>query len=297
MQLALGKKHLGMKEFTENEWLPNFELKLKFLENLKKNTQTQKYEKIHWLWLWKGSNVCALARLTKIENIWFCSGGFSYAIQEKVTAWRVNFTRKTDIARIANIGFSYIQCSGKNKINCWRKQRDQQSIRTTNVIVPYLICGVKAAVLHYVTCLWNSVSGFVASFLSFCSACCRIPTQQALRWTGTNFTSQSSHSVPRCYLGHWVWWHTQQSPTTTRNARFIRRDSKPSRKFHRHQDINHPLDGHFPNRKQRINSELSRGRYGASNLPRWRSGWKRSFESTLRTQRSCPASRSHKGGS
>ena len=25
-----------MNEFTENEWLPNFELKLKFLENLKK---------------------------------------------------------------------------------------------------------------------------------------------------------------------------------------------------------------------------------------------------------------------
>ena len=36
MQLALGKKHLGMNEFTENEWLPNFELKFKLLENLKK---------------------------------------------------------------------------------------------------------------------------------------------------------------------------------------------------------------------------------------------------------------------
>jgi len=34
------------------------------------------------------SFICALAItwLTKIENIWFCSGGFSYAIQEKFTA-------------------------------------------------------------------------------------------------------------------------------------------------------------------------------------------------------------------
>jgi len=31
------------------------------------------------------SFVCALARLTKIENVWFCSGGFSYAIQENFT--------------------------------------------------------------------------------------------------------------------------------------------------------------------------------------------------------------------
>jgi len=34
------------------------------------------------------SIVSVLVRLTKIENVWFCSGGFSYAIQEKFTAWR-----------------------------------------------------------------------------------------------------------------------------------------------------------------------------------------------------------------
>jgi len=42
----------------------------------------------------------AMARLTKIENVWFCSGGFSYPIPEKFIAWRVNstlnFTQKTD---------------------------------------------------------------------------------------------------------------------------------------------------------------------------------------------------------
>ena len=31
-------------------------------------------------------SVSALVRLTKIENVWFCSGGFRYAIQEKFTA-------------------------------------------------------------------------------------------------------------------------------------------------------------------------------------------------------------------
>ena len=65
-------------------------------------THTQKYEKTHWHWLWKG--FLYLRTGTKIENVWFCSGGFSCAIQEKFTAWQVNstlnFTRKTDIARI-----------------------------------------------------------------------------------------------------------------------------------------------------------------------------------------------------
>ena len=36
MQLVLGKNTLEMNKFTENECLPNFELKFKFLENLRK---------------------------------------------------------------------------------------------------------------------------------------------------------------------------------------------------------------------------------------------------------------------
>ena len=36
MQLVLGKNTLEMNKFTENECLPNFELKLKFSENLRK---------------------------------------------------------------------------------------------------------------------------------------------------------------------------------------------------------------------------------------------------------------------
>ena len=52
------------------------------------------------------SIVCALARLTKIGNVWFCSRDFSYAIQETYTALRgnstLNFTRKTDIPIVAS---------------------------------------------------------------------------------------------------------------------------------------------------------------------------------------------------
>ena len=33
MQLVVGKNTLEMNEFTENECLPNFEMKFKFLEN------------------------------------------------------------------------------------------------------------------------------------------------------------------------------------------------------------------------------------------------------------------------
>jgi len=70
-------------EINEYKYLPNFELKFKVLEKLRKpltlksrrNRIDNDFERV--------SNVCALARLTKLENVWFCSGGFSYAIQEK----------------------------------------------------------------------------------------------------------------------------------------------------------------------------------------------------------------------
>ena len=45
MLIVLGKNTLEMNEFTENECLPNFELKFKCLENVRKLTLTQKYEK------------------------------------------------------------------------------------------------------------------------------------------------------------------------------------------------------------------------------------------------------------
>jgi len=77
-----------MNEFTENECLPNLELKFKFLENLRKPLTLKSTRKRIDIDFERVSIVCAqpLARLTKIENVWFCSGGLSYAIQEKFTA-------------------------------------------------------------------------------------------------------------------------------------------------------------------------------------------------------------------
>jgi len=93
-------------EINEYECLPNFELKFNFLENLRTPLTLKSTRKRIDIDFERVSNVCALARLTKIENVRFCSGGFSYAIQEKFTAWRVNstlnFTWKTDIALIAS---------------------------------------------------------------------------------------------------------------------------------------------------------------------------------------------------
>ena len=72
-----------MNESTENECLPNLE----FFRKIEETTETQKYTRKHiGIDFERVSFVCALERLTKIENVWFCSGGFSYVIQQKFTA-------------------------------------------------------------------------------------------------------------------------------------------------------------------------------------------------------------------
>ena len=80
-------------------------IEIEILENLRKPLTLQSTRKRIDIDFKRVSFIYALARLTKIENVWFCSGGLSYAIQEKFTAWRVNSTlnstRKTDIALIA----------------------------------------------------------------------------------------------------------------------------------------------------------------------------------------------------
>ena len=65
-ELVLRKYQLGNElKFTENECLPNFELKFKYLENLRKPL-TLKSTTVRL----KGfPSVCALARLTKIQNV------------------------------------------------------------------------------------------------------------------------------------------------------------------------------------------------------------------------------------
>jgi len=61
MQLVLGKNILEMNELTENDYLPNFELKFTKFEE---TTHTQKYEKT-LLTFERVAIVYALARLTK----------------------------------------------------------------------------------------------------------------------------------------------------------------------------------------------------------------------------------------
>ena len=60
-------------------------IEIEILENLRKPL-TQSTRKRIDIDFKRVSFIYALARLTKIENVWFCSGGFSYAIQEKFTA-------------------------------------------------------------------------------------------------------------------------------------------------------------------------------------------------------------------
>ena len=66
MQLVLGKKNtLEMNEFTENECLPNLELKFKILENLRKPLKLKSTRKRIVIDFERLSFVCVLARVTK----------------------------------------------------------------------------------------------------------------------------------------------------------------------------------------------------------------------------------------
>jgi len=65
MQLALGKNTVEMNEFTENECLPNLELKFKILETLKKPLTLKSTRKRIDIDFERVSFVCTLARLTK----------------------------------------------------------------------------------------------------------------------------------------------------------------------------------------------------------------------------------------
>ena len=65
MQLVLGKNTLEMNEFTENECLPNLELKFKIWENLRKPLTLKSTGKRIDIDFERVSFVCAQARLTK----------------------------------------------------------------------------------------------------------------------------------------------------------------------------------------------------------------------------------------
>ena len=72
MQLVVGKKNtLEMNEFTENECLPNFELKFNVFKTLRKQLTLKSTRKRIDIDFERVFNVGALVRLTKIENVWF----------------------------------------------------------------------------------------------------------------------------------------------------------------------------------------------------------------------------------
>ena len=76
------------------------------LENLRKPLTRKSMRKRIDIDFKRVSFIYALARLTKIENVWFYSGGLSYAIQEKFTAWRVNSTLNFTFRVAFNVEFT-----------------------------------------------------------------------------------------------------------------------------------------------------------------------------------------------
>jgi len=63
----------------------NSRIEIEILENLRKPLTRKRTRKRIDIDFERVSFICALARLTKVENVSFCSGGFSYAMQEKST--------------------------------------------------------------------------------------------------------------------------------------------------------------------------------------------------------------------
>ena len=92
MQLVLGKKHLGNERIYRKWMFAKSRIEIEILEKLRKPLTRKSTRKRIDIDFERVSFIYVLALLTKIENILFCSGGLSYAIQEKFTAWRVNST-------------------------------------------------------------------------------------------------------------------------------------------------------------------------------------------------------------
>ena len=82
MQLVLGKKHLGNERIYRKRMFAKSRIEIEILENLRKPLTRKSTRKRIDIDFERVSFICALARLTKIENVWFCSGALSYAIQE-----------------------------------------------------------------------------------------------------------------------------------------------------------------------------------------------------------------------
>ena len=78
MQHVLGNERIYRKWMSAKFWI-----EIEIFRKFEGTTHTQKYEKCIDIDFERVSIVCTLVQLTKIENVWFSPGGFSYAIQEK----------------------------------------------------------------------------------------------------------------------------------------------------------------------------------------------------------------------
>ena len=78
MQHVLGNERIYRKWMSAKFWI-----EIEIFRKFEGTTHTQKYEKCIDIDFERVSIVCALVRLTKIENVWFFPGFFNYAIQEK----------------------------------------------------------------------------------------------------------------------------------------------------------------------------------------------------------------------
>ena len=76
MQLVLGKKHLGNERIYRKRMFAKSRIEIEILENLRKPITRKSTRKRIDIDFKRVSFIYALARLTEIENVWFCSGGF-----------------------------------------------------------------------------------------------------------------------------------------------------------------------------------------------------------------------------
>ena len=97
-------------------------------------------------------------------------------------------------------------------------------------------------------------------------------------------------------MGPWCGWVTKWLHSTQGKTWFIPGNHQLSRKWPRHQDINHTPFARVSIRKQRTNRLLPRGWTGNPNMARRRSWWKRDFDSSLLMERFLPASSSQQSG-
>ena len=86
IQHCARKKHLGNERICRKRMFAKSRIEIEILENLRKPLTRKSTRKRIDIDFERVSFIYALGRLTKIENVWVCSGGFSYAIQENFTA-------------------------------------------------------------------------------------------------------------------------------------------------------------------------------------------------------------------